>query len=88
MPFVHTTLRQKWGGDVQRDIQFCLMHMSPLTFLKIFITWELEVDSWAFWKNSSFTEHVPWEITDAFVETNSRGIKATCIIVVTGDNLT
>ena len=42
----------------------------------------------AFLNNGSFTERVLWDISNAFVDTKPRGIKATCIILVTCDNLT
>ena len=32
----------------------------------------------AFWKNGSFTEGVPWEISDTRVDTKSKGIEVTC----------
>ena len=34
----------------------------------------------AFWKNSSFTEHVLQEISGTCVDTNPRDIKATCVV--------
>ena len=34
----------------------------------------------AFWKNSSFAEHVLWEISGASLVTKLRGIKATCSV--------
>ena len=34
----------------------------------------------AFWKNTSFTEHVLWEMSDACVDSKLRGIEATSII--------
>ena len=34
----------------------------------------------AFWKNGSFVEHVLQEISGACVDTEPRGIEATCIV--------
>ena len=34
----------------------------------------------AFWKNGNFTECVLWESSSAWIDTKSRGIKATCIV--------
>ena len=34
----------------------------------------------AFWKNGSFAEHVPWEISGTCVDTKPRGTEATCIV--------
>ena len=39
------------------------------------------------WKNDSFSEYVLWEISDGFDDTKPRGIEATCIIVVTVNDL-
>ena len=61
----------------------CLVHTPLPHSSKSLIHMRLTVG--AFWKNSSFSEHVLREITGAFVDTEPRGIEATSIIVVTGD---
>ena len=36
---------------------------------------------------TTFAERLLWEISDAFVDAELRGIEVTCIVVATGDNL-
>ena len=44
------------------------------------MTSTITVTAMAFWKNDSFVEHVLQEISGACVDTEPRGIEATCIV--------
>ena len=66
-PFLHTTLRQKWGGGVCSNI-----HSHKTAFLAIFNTCEVDhQDETAFWKNGSFDECVLQEISGTCVHTRA-----------------
>ena len=38
-------------------------------------------------RTTTFAERLLWEISDAFVDAELRGIEVTCIVMATGDNL-
>jgi len=75
------TLRQKWGGAICLNIQ-CVVCIHPLPCSSQSLTHK--VDSL---EERRLAKRVLSEINDAFVDTKPRGIEATCIVVVTGDDL-
>ena len=74
---MHTTLRQKWGGGVCSSIPFVLyMHLPPSL-----------VKGRQSGRMAASLKCVLWEISDAVVDTKLRGIEATCIVVLTVNDL-
>ena len=80
-----TLLWGKSGKWHLLEYSICPVHTPPPLFLTILIRARSTVG--AFWKNGSFSEHVIQKISDTCVDAKPRGIEATCIVVVTGDNL-
>ena len=77
MTCTHTTLRQKWGGDIYSNIYyFWAILYSPMLCVRSTIT----MTAAAFQKNYSFAECLLQEITGACVDTKLRCIEVTRII--------
>ena len=70
-PFLHTTLRQKWGGGILILFRAYASPAVPHTIVTTAVT---------LWMNGSFNERVLQEISGACVETKPRGIEVTCIV--------
>ena len=77
-------LRQKWRGGICSNIHFffclyiCPLSHSSQSLIRMRSTIE------AFLKNNCFAECVLW--SGSFVDTKLRGIEATCLVMVTGDD--
>ena len=80
--FLHTSLRQKWGGGICSNIQFVLcIHPSLRSSQSLICARStIKMTAVAFWKNSSFDERLLQEINGTCVHAKPRGIEAICIV--------
>ena len=87
-PFLHTTLRQKRGGGVCSNIQFfsCIRSSLRSSQSLLHTRSTIKTTAAAFWKNSSFDEHVLQESAAFVCILSQEASKQLALSVVTGDN--